>query len=116
MFFRQLSMNIFLSNLSSIDLTVFHAINGWCGQNIFLDKFMGQLEDLQLKGLAFIGTFGALWFRRSKGQTRQREILILLLFAVVLSPVVAVRSPTCFPFAYAPCSRRASGIGRRFFR
>ena len=104
-------MNSLISNLSTIDLAIFHAINGWCGQNPVLDRIAGRLEDLQLKGLVFIATFGALWFRRTKTQVRQRETLILVLFAIVVSLFVARLLANLLPFRVRPMF--TSGIGYR---
>jgi hypothetical protein len=69
-------MDTFISFLSTIDLAAFHAINGFCGQNLLLDQVINQLESVHLKGLAFIGTFGALWFQRTKSQVQQKEYSI----------------------------------------
>jgi undecaprenyl-diphosphatase len=104
-------MNASMSYLSGIDLAVFHEINGWCGQSIFLDHIANQLENAQLKGLAFIGTFGALWFRRTSTQARQRETLILLLFAIVLSLIVTRGFADLLHFRVRPMF--ASGIEYR---
>jgi PAP2 superfamily len=104
-------MNIFISYLSRVDLAVFHAINGLCGQNLMLDHVVGRLENSQLKALAFIGTFAALWFRRTTTQLRQRETLILLLIAIVLSLIVARAFADLLPFRLRPMF--ASGIEYR---
>jgi membrane-associated phospholipid phosphatase len=104
-------MNAFISHLSGIDLVVFHAINRFCGQSLFLDQVVSRLESAQLKGLVFIGTFAALWFQRAKTQVRQRETLILLLIAIVLSLIVARIFADLFPFRERPMF--ASGIGYR---
>ena len=104
-------MNSLISNLSTIDLAIFHAINGWCGQNPVFDRIAGRLEDLQLKGLVFVATFGALWFRRTKTQVRQRETLILVLFGIVVSLFVARLFANVLPFRVRPMF--TSGIGYR---
>jgi undecaprenyl-diphosphatase len=78
----------FVSYLKEIDFVTFHAINSICGQNLMVDRIVSVLERSELKGLALMGTFGALWFQRTETQARQRGILILVLFAVVLSLVV----------------------------
>src|ERR1700693_6265555 len=106
-----LMTNAFISYLSGIDLAVFHSINWWCGQNIFLDHIANRLENAQLKGLAFIGTFGALWFRRTSTHGLQRETLILLLFAIVLSLIVTRGFADLLPFRVRPMF--ASGIEYR---
>jgi membrane-associated phospholipid phosphatase len=96
------AMDLFISYLSKIDLALFHAINGWCGRSLTLDDIAKGLESFQLKGLAFISTFGALWFRRSKTQIQQRETLVLLLFAIVLSLIVARSVADLAPFRARP--------------
>lgn len=101
----------FISYLSKIDLAVFGAINGLCGQSVLLDHIAGRLESMQLKGLAFIGTFGALWFQGTKIQARQRQTLILLLIAIVLSLIVARAFANLLPFRARPMF--TSGIGYR---
>ena len=102
-------MNTLISNLSSIDLLLFHAINGLCGQNFMIDRVAAHFESLQLKGLVFSATFGALWFRQTKTQVRDRETLILLLIAIVLSLVVARVFANLLPFRVRPMF--TSGIG-----
>ena len=102
-------MSTLISNLSSIDLLLFHAINGLCGQNLIIDYVAARIESLQLKGLVFIATFGALWFRHTKTQVRDRETLILLLIAIVLSLVVARVFANLLPFRVRPMF--TSGIG-----
>ena len=100
-----------LSDLNSIDLVVFHVINGFCGQTLVLDHIAGRLDSAQLKGLAFIGTFGALWFQPAKTQARQWETLILLLIAIVLSLIVARLFANLLPFRVRPMF--TSDIGYR---
>jgi undecaprenyl-diphosphatase len=95
-------MDGFLFYLSSIDLDAFHAINGWCGQNINLDHVVTRLESVQLKSLAFIGTFGAVWFQRTKTQDRRRETLFLMFVAIVLSLVLARTCANLLPFRVRP--------------
>ncbi|HEU5401261.1 MAG TPA: phosphatase PAP2 family protein [Terriglobales bacterium] len=102
-------MNTLISSLSSIDLLLFQAINGLCGQNLMIDYVADRIESLQLKGLVFIATFGALWFRHSKTQVRDRETLILLLIAIVLSLVVGRVLANLLPFRVRPMF--TSGIG-----
>jgi undecaprenyl-diphosphatase len=98
-----------LSHLRDIDLAVFHFINGFCGQSLTLDHIANRLESMQLKGLAFSGTFGVLWFRRTKTQYQQRETLVVLLLAVVLSIIVARLLANLLPFRLRPMF--TSGIG-----
>jgi undecaprenyl-diphosphatase len=75
------------------------------------DHIASRLEGGHLKGLAFMSTFGMLWFQRSKTLARQRETLVLLLLAVVLSIVVARALADLLPFRTRPMN--APGIGFR---
>ena len=106
-------MGIFaiISYLRDIDLALFHFINGVCGRIVVFDQLVGLIESPHLKGLAFISTFGMFWFQRSKTLVRQRETLVLLLLAVVLSIVVARALADLLPFRTRPMY--ATGIGFR---
>ena len=101
----------FLSYLRDVDNALFHAINSFCGRNAIFDQFVGLIESPHLKGLAFISTFGMFWFQRVKSLARQRETLVLLLLAVVLSVVVARSLADGLPFRTRPMF--APGIGFR---
>jgi undecaprenyl-diphosphatase len=109
---EQFLMNYaFLAYLGDIDLALFHAINSFCGQNPILDNVMSQLGSSQLKGLALMSTFGVLWFQRTMTQDRQRETLLLVLLAVVISLVMARGLAAVLPFRLRPMF--TSGIGYR---
>lgn len=105
----------FISYLRNIDLALFHIINGFCGRNVVFDQLVGLIESPPLKGLAFVSTFGMFWFQRSK-IARQRETLVLLLLAVVLSIVVARALADLLPFRtrpmYAPGIEYRAPLGR----
>jgi len=101
----------FVSYLRDIDLVLFHTINFYCGQSLMVDHIVAGLESFQLKGLALMGTFGVLWFQRTKTQARQRETLVLVLLAVVLSLVVARTLADLLPFRQRPMF--TPGIGYR---
>ena len=101
----------FISYLRNIDLALFHIINDFCGRNVIFDQLVGLIESAHLKGLAFISTFGMFWFQRSKTVARQRETLVLLLLAVVLSIVVGRALADLLPFRTRPMF--TSGIGYR---
>jgi|SRR5579863_4808598 len=104
-------IDAFVSYLKDLDLELFQAINAFCGQNLWLDHIANRLDSLQLKGLAFMGTFGALWFQPVEAQGRRRETLVLALLAVVLSLVVARALADLLPFRPRPMF--TSGIGYR---
>jgi hypothetical protein len=81
--------NDLFAYLREVDLALFHFINGFAGRSLTLDEIANFVDSLQLKSLALMGTFGALWFQRSKTPVQQRETLILTLLGVVLSIVLA---------------------------
>jgi membrane-associated phospholipid phosphatase len=101
----------FLSYLRDLDSLLFQTINGFCGQNLMVDHIADLLDGVGLKGSAFMSTFGVLWFQRAKAQARQRETLVLVLFAVVLSIVAARALADLLPFRQRPMF--TSGIGYR---
>jgi hypothetical protein len=101
--------------LTNLDQTLFHYINGFCGQSLALDHIANRLESGQLKGLAFCATFGALWFQRVKNQVRQRQTLILLLVAIVVSLVVACICADLLPFRERPMFRPDIGYQTSLF-
>src|ERR1700730_15195552 len=92
----------FVSYLKDFDLVAFHAINSFCGQSLTVDRIVSGVESYQLKGLAFMGTFGALWFQRTKNQDRQRRTLILVLLAVVVSLAIDRALAHLLPFRQRP--------------
>jgi undecaprenyl-diphosphatase len=98
---------MFASNLRELDLSIFQAINAFCGQNPILDQFVYQFSSL--RGLAFMGTFGVLWFQRADDQAGRRETLVIMLFAILLSIVAARAAAILLPFSVRPMF--ISGIG-----
>ena len=100
-----------ISSLMDFDLALFQSVNRLCGQSLTLDHLADRFESVQLKGLAFLGTFGMLWFRRTEAQTRQRGILLLTLLAIVLSVIVARLLADLLPFRQRPMF--TPGIGYR---
>jgi undecaprenyl-diphosphatase len=101
--------------LTDLDQTLFHYINSFCGQSLALDHIANRLESSQLKGLAFCATFGALWFQWAKNQVRQRQTLVLLLVAIVVSLVVARICADLLPFRERPMFRPDIGYQAPLF-
>jgi undecaprenyl-diphosphatase len=93
--------NEIFSYLQSLDVALFQIINGFAGHSAALDHIADRPDD-KLKGLAFMGTFGALWFQQTKMQVRQRETLILVLIAVFVSIMVARGFADMLPFRTRP--------------
>lgn len=100
---------LFLSHLRELDLSVFQAINGFCGQSPGFDRFIIRMDFSALKGLAFMGTFGALWFQRTADQARRRETLIIMVFAILVAIIAARAAAIMLPFRVRPMF--ASDIG-----
>lgn len=96
-------------SLSSLDLLLFHAINGLCGRNETLDLIVGSLDISALKSLAIVATFGALWHLPSKDRDRQREILLMMFVAVATSLVLNRSISFIMPFRVRPMS--ATDVG-----
>jgi undecaprenyl-diphosphatase len=92
----------FIAHLREIDLTLFHFINRFCGQILALDHIANRLESAELKGLAFSGTFGVLWFQSTKTQNQRRQTLVLTLIALVLAIVVSRLFADLLPFRQRP--------------
>jgi undecaprenyl-diphosphatase len=63
----------------------------------------------------FSATFGALWFQRVKNQVRQRQTLVLLLVAIVISLVVARICADLLPFRERPMFRTDIGYQAPLF-
>jgi undecaprenyl-diphosphatase len=97
--------------LQDLDLALFGYVNWFCGRSYLLDHIANRLEDVQLKGLFILGTFGVLWFRRTRTPVQQRETLVLVLLSVVLSLVVARALADLLPSRQRPMF--TSGIGYR---
>jgi undecaprenyl-diphosphatase len=95
--------------LYRIDLAFFHAINSYTGASATLDRVVGQVEALSLKGLVFIAVFGLLWFDQQRDQKRARQTLLVVLLAIVLSLVVNRLVSSALPYRIRPMC--AQGIG-----
>jgi undecaprenyl-diphosphatase len=95
----------------NLNLSIFHAINGFCGSSPFLDRLVAFLDFSGLKGLLFVGTFGVLWFQPGKDQGRRRSTLIVMLLAVAFSILAARLIASVTPFEVRPM--HASDIGYR---
>jgi membrane-associated phospholipid phosphatase len=104
-------IDTFLARAQHFDLVLFTYINGFCGRSFLLDHISNRLEDVHLKGLLILGTFGVLWFRHTPSQIKQRETLVLILLSVVVSLVAARALAHLLPFRQRPMF--TSGIGYR---
>lgn len=91
-----------ISYLRELDISVFQAINGYCGQNATFDRLLIRLDFSALKGLAFMASFGAMWFQRGDDQVGRRETLIIMIFAILVSIVAARAAAILLPFRIRP--------------
>lgn len=91
-----------ISYLRELDISVFQAINSYCGQNATFDRLLIRLDFSALKGLAFMASFGALWFQRKNDQVWRRETLLIMIFTILLSIVAARAAAIMLPFRIRP--------------
>jgi undecaprenyl-diphosphatase len=97
--------------LDQLNVSIFHAINGVVGLNRWLDFIITNLEGYGVKGWLIIGTFGVLWNQAGENQLHRRKALLVTLFAVTLSILIARAIAYSLPFEVRP--RYAEGIGYR---
>jgi undecaprenyl-diphosphatase len=72
-------------SLTGLDVSIFHALNSFCGWSPALDRIVVHLE--VLKGSIFMGIVGILWYWPDQDMPRRRETLITMIVAVALSLV-----------------------------
>ncbi len=107
---RNLQSGVETMDWMAPDLAIFHAINGYCGRSWMLDHLLGSLQGNNLIGGGlYLATFWALWFDPAKDQVRRREMLIMLLFAVVLSLIANRLLSVMLPFRSRPMFNPGSG-------
>jgi membrane-associated phospholipid phosphatase len=75
---------------TELNLSIFHAINGFCGRSVSLDRLVSNLDAFGLKGIAISGVFGVLWFKPGEDQARRHEVLVATLVAMSLT-ILAIR-------------------------
>jgi hypothetical protein len=75
-----------VTDLTGLDVSIFRALNDFCGWSPTLDRIVVHLE--VLKGSLFMGIVGVLWYWPDKDMPRRRETLLAMILAVVLSLVV----------------------------
>ena len=86
--------------LQELDVSIYHAINDFCGWSPILDRILYHLP--KLTGVLFLGIFGLLWFGQDSGQFRRREALIMIVPAVVLALIANRTISTLLPFRERP--------------
>ncbi len=69
--------------LAGLDVSIFRALNDFCGWSPALDRIIVHLE--VLKGSLFMGIGGVLWYWPDKEMPRRRETLLVMIVVVALS-------------------------------
>lgn len=86
-----------------LDRSIFHVINGLCGRHWALDHLLAHIQgDNLLRGGLSLAVFWALWFHPAEDQAKRRETLVTILFAAMLSVVVARGLSLVLPFRMRP--------------
>jgi undecaprenyl-diphosphatase len=93
-------IRVVMQDLAAIDLSIFRALNDFCGWSPTLDRIVVHLE--VLKGSLFLGIFGFLWYRADKGQPERRERLLLIVVAVAAALVTTRVISMLLPFRDRP--------------
>jgi undecaprenyl-diphosphatase len=86
--------------LAGLDVSIFRALNDWCGRSPWLDHIVFHGEFL--KGTLFVATIGLLWYRPDKEMSRRRETLVVMILAIALSLVINRTISTLLPFRDRP--------------
>jgi membrane-associated phospholipid phosphatase len=72
--------------LTGLDVSIFRALNDFCGWSPALDRIVVHLE--VLKGSLFIGIVGMLWYWPDKEMPRRRETILTIILVVAVSLIV----------------------------
>ena len=75
--------------LVGIDVSIFRALNDFCGWSPALDRIVVNSIDI-LKGALFMGIVGLLWYWPDKEMGRRRETVLTML--LVVAALRAVRT------------------------
>ena len=86
--------------VAGLDLSIFRALNDFCGWSPTLDRIVVHLE--VLKGSLFMGIVGVLWYWPDKEMPRRREALVIMILAVALSLAVNRVTSTLLPYRDRP--------------
>jgi undecaprenyl-diphosphatase len=86
--------------LVGLDVSIFRALNDFCGWSPALDRIVVNLEALQ--GSLFMGIVGMLWYWPDKEMPRRRETILTMLLAVAVSLIINRTLSTLVPFRDRP--------------
>ena len=87
-----------MTDLAGLDVSIFRALNDFCGWSPTLDRIVVHLE--VLKGSLFMGIVGVLWYWPDKEMPRRRETLLTMILAVALSLSLVVNRVTSMLLPY----------------
>jgi membrane-associated phospholipid phosphatase len=85
--------------LAGLDVSLFRALNDFCGLNPALDRIAVYAAIVQ--GTIFVGIVGGLWYR-PEDRKRQRETIIIMILAIAVSLIVNRTVSTLLPFRHRP--------------
>jgi undecaprenyl-diphosphatase len=79
--------------LAGLDVSIFRALNDFCGWNPTFDRIVVHLE--VIRGSLFMGIVGGLWYWADEEMPRRRETLLTMIVAValVVNRVISVLLP-----------------------
>jgi undecaprenyl-diphosphatase len=86
--------------LAGLDVSIFRALNDFCGWSPALDRIVVHLE--VLKGSLFMGIVGVLWYWPDEEMPRRRQTLLVTILAVALSLVVNRVTSMLLPYRDRP--------------
>jgi len=86
--------------LAGLDVSIFRALNDFCGWSPALDRIIVHLE--VLKGSLFMGIVGVLWYWPDKEMPRRRETLLVMIVLVALSLVINRGISSALPYRDRP--------------
>src|SRR5580704_18568144 len=86
--------------VAGLDLSIFRALNDFCGQSPALDRIVVHLE--VLKGSLFMGIVGVLWYWPDREMPRRRETLLVMILTVALSLVLNRAISLLLPYRDRP--------------
>lgn len=86
--------------LAGLDVSIFRALNDFCGWSPALDRIVVHLE--VLKGSLFMGIVGLQWYWPDKEMPRRRQTLIIMILAVAVSLVANRAVSMLLPYRERP--------------
>ncbi|MEA2869199.1 MAG: hypothetical protein QOE39_3914, partial [Bradyrhizobium sp.] len=86
--------------LAGLDVSIFRALNDFCGWSPTLDRIVVHIE--VLKGTLFMGIVGVLWYWPDKDMPRRRETMVIMILAVAVSLVFNRVVSTLLPYRDRP--------------